>query len=53
MKKASSMLACENAECARRFCEHCLHAHLQDPAVDSVRHVPPQHAHVPPPPPLP
>lgn len=26
--RASSMLACENAECSRRFCEHCLLTHL-------------------------
>ena len=26
--RASSMLACENHECSRRFCEHCLLTHL-------------------------
>ena len=26
--RASSMLACENQECSRRFCEHCLLTHL-------------------------
>ena len=26
--RASSMLACENSECSRRFCEHCLLTHL-------------------------
>ncbi|KAJ1489027.1 hypothetical protein T484DRAFT_1886376 [Baffinella frigidus] len=26
--RASSMLACENKECCRRFCEHCLLTHL-------------------------
>ena len=26
--RASSMLACENPECSRRFCEHCLLTHL-------------------------
>jgi len=26
--RASSMLACENKECSRRFCEHCLLTHL-------------------------
>ena len=30
VKRATSMLACENAECARRFCEHCLTIHLND-----------------------
>ena len=30
VKRATSMLACENAECARRFCEHCLTIHLSD-----------------------
>ncbi len=28
--RASSMLACENAECCRRFCEHCLLTHLNE-----------------------
>lgn len=28
VKRATSMLACENTECARRFCEHCLVTHL-------------------------
>jgi hypothetical protein len=30
VKRATSMLACENAECARRFCEHCLKTHLSN-----------------------
>ena len=30
VKRATSMLACENAECARRFCEHCLKTHLNN-----------------------
>mmetsp|Transcript_19604 Transcript_19604/g.30712 ORF Transcript_19604/g.30712 Transcript_19604/m.30712 type:complete len:542 (-) Transcript_19604:191-1816(-) len=30
VKRVTSMLACENAECARRFCEHCLVTHLQN-----------------------
>merc|ERR1719183_758298 len=30
VKRASSMLACDNAECARRFCEHCLVTHLDE-----------------------
>jgi hypothetical protein len=30
VKRATSMLACENSECARRFCEHCLKTHLSD-----------------------
>jgi hypothetical protein len=28
--RASSMLACENTECCRRFCEHCLLTHLNE-----------------------
>eukprot|EP00960_Hanusia_phi_P067709 766683-Hanusia_phi.AAC.9 len=28
--RASSMLACGNQECSRRFCEHCLLTHLND-----------------------
>ena len=28
--RASSMLACSNAECSRRFCEHCLLTHLSE-----------------------
>jgi len=28
--RASSMLACENQECSRRFCEHCLLTHLSE-----------------------
>lgn len=28
--RASSMLACENQECCRRFCEHCLLTHLKE-----------------------
>lgn len=28
VKRATSMLACENTECARRFCEHCLKTHF-------------------------
>jgi len=24
------MLACENQECCRRFCEHCLQTHLNE-----------------------
>mmetsp|Transcript_74685 Transcript_74685/g.112542 ORF Transcript_74685/g.112542 Transcript_74685/m.112542 type:complete len:420 (+) Transcript_74685:145-1404(+) len=28
--RASSMLACENQECCRRFCEHCLMTHLNE-----------------------
>mmetsp|Transcript_31042 Transcript_31042/g.99591 ORF Transcript_31042/g.99591 Transcript_31042/m.99591 type:complete len:426 (-) Transcript_31042:114-1391(-) len=28
--RASSMLACENPECCRRFCEHCLLTHLNE-----------------------
>uniref|UniRef100_A0A7S4M133 RING-type domain-containing protein n=1 Tax=Guillardia theta TaxID=55529 RepID=A0A7S4M133_GUITH len=28
--RASSMLACGNQECCRRFCEHCLLTHLND-----------------------
>mmetsp|Transcript_47322 Transcript_47322/g.94865 ORF Transcript_47322/g.94865 Transcript_47322/m.94865 type:complete len:408 (+) Transcript_47322:146-1369(+) len=28
--RASSMLACENQECSRRFCEHCLMTHLNE-----------------------
>mmetsp|Transcript_7037 Transcript_7037/g.13579 ORF Transcript_7037/g.13579 Transcript_7037/m.13579 type:complete len:222 (+) Transcript_7037:353-1018(+) len=28
--RASSMLACENLECCRRFCEHCLLTHLNE-----------------------
>lgn len=24
------MLACENQECSRRFCEHCLQTHLNE-----------------------
>ena len=35
--RASSMLACCNAECSRRFCEHCLLTHLYLPAY--VQHV--------------
>jgi len=30
VKRASSMLACENRGCNRRFCEHCLTTHLHD-----------------------
>ncbi|EKX39813.1 hypothetical protein GUITHDRAFT_143202 [Guillardia theta CCMP2712] len=30
VKKARSMRACSNAECARRFCEHCLLFHLKE-----------------------
>jgi hypothetical protein len=30
VKRASSMLACENRGCNRRFCEHCLQTHLGD-----------------------
>ena len=30
VKRATSMLACENTECARRFCEHCLKTHLSN-----------------------
>jgi hypothetical protein len=30
VKRATSMLACVNQECARRFCEHCLVTHLND-----------------------
>ena len=30
VKRATSMLACENSECARRFCEHCLKTHLSN-----------------------
>jgi len=30
VKRITSMLACENMECARRFCEHCLMTHLHD-----------------------
>ena len=32
VKRASSMLACENRGCNRRFCEHCLQTHLGDTA---------------------
>lgn len=32
VKRATSMLACVNQECARRFCEHCLVTHLKDAA---------------------
>ena len=28
--RASSMLACSNSECSRRFCEHCLLTHLAE-----------------------
>ena len=28
--RASSMLACSNTECSRRFCEHCLLTHLNE-----------------------
>jgi hypothetical protein len=28
--RASSMLACQNPECCRRFCEHCLVTHLNE-----------------------
>ena len=28
--RASSMLACQNSECCRRFCEHCLVTHLNE-----------------------
>jgi hypothetical protein len=28
--RASSMLACEDMECCRRFCEHCLLTHLNE-----------------------
>ncbi len=36
VKRATSMMACENKECARRFCDHCLSAHLRDmPAADA------------------
>ena len=28
--RASSMLACSNTECSRRFCEHCLLTHLAE-----------------------
>jgi hypothetical protein len=30
VKRASSMIACENRGCNRRFCEHCLNTHLMD-----------------------
>ncbi|EKX52465.1 hypothetical protein GUITHDRAFT_133552 [Guillardia theta CCMP2712] len=32
VKRASSMLACENRGCNRRFCEHCLNTHIADPS---------------------
>jgi hypothetical protein len=31
VKRASSMIACENRGCNRRFCEHCLNTHVADP----------------------
>ena len=30
VKKAKSMRACTNPECARRFCEHCLSVHMSE-----------------------
>jgi hypothetical protein len=30
VKRASSMIACENRGCNRRFCEHCLNTHIAD-----------------------
>lgn len=32
VKRASSMIACENRGCNRRFCEHCLNTHVADPS---------------------
>lgn len=37
VKRATSMLACENSECARRFCEHCLLTHLGDTLPQDTR----------------
>lgn len=31
VKSASSMIACENRGCNRRFCQHCLSTHVADP----------------------
>ena len=28
--RAASMLSCENEECSRRFCQHCLLVHIQE-----------------------
>lgn len=30
VKRASSMIACENRGCNRRFCDHCLSTHIAD-----------------------
>jgi hypothetical protein len=35
VKKAKSMRACTNPECARRFCEHCLSVHMSE-ALEAV-----------------
>lgn len=35
VKKAKSMRACTNPECARRFCEHCLSVHMSE-ALESL-----------------
>jgi hypothetical protein len=34
VKRATSMLACENSECARRFCDHCLKTHFNNVMCD-------------------
>lgn len=35
VKRASSMIACENRGCNRRFCEHCLNTHIADQVATS------------------
>uniref|UniRef100_A0A6U4S141 RING-type domain-containing protein n=1 Tax=Hemiselmis andersenii TaxID=464988 RepID=A0A6U4S141_HEMAN len=32
VKRASSMISCDNRGCNRRFCDYCLNTHVQDPA---------------------
>jgi len=43
VKKASSMHACENRGCNRRFCDHCLTAHMKEEALDSSTSSTPWH----------